>query len=95
MSLDQCRLSRLIAFGHTKCAVRLPHRPPGLASELAGCHTEREALACVTCLSRSPGGCRRGDEAKLLEHQEPVEHKVERAMLAVAKAEHLDVVHAD
>src|SRR5262249_47919307 len=44
---------------------------------------------------RLRGGCRRGDEAELLEHQEAVEHQVERAVLAVAEAEHLDVVHLD
>jgi hypothetical protein len=38
-----------------------------------------------------PGGCRGGDEAELLKHQEAVEHQVERAMFAVAEAEHLDV----
>jgi hypothetical protein len=45
--------------------------------------------------ARSSPRCRRGDEAELLEHQETVEHQVERDVLAVAEAEHLDVVHAD
>src|SRR6478736_8379316 len=40
---------------------------------------------------QSRRGC--GDEAELLEHQKPVEHQVERDVLAVAEAEHLNVVH--
>src|SRR4029453_10140410 len=42
---------------------------------------------------RSRRGC--GDEAELLEHQEPVEHQVERDVLAIAEAEHLDIVQPD
>ena len=39
---------------------------------------------------RSRRGC--GNEAELLEHQKPVEHQFERDVLAVAEAEHLNVV---
>src|SRR5690349_9859333 len=39
---------------------------------------------------------RRGrNQPELLEHQESIEHQVERHMFAVAKPQHLDVVHAD
>ncbi len=38
---------------------------------------------------------RRREETELFEHQEPVEHQVERDMLAVAVAEHVDIVHCD
>src|SRR6266545_2279862 len=40
----------------------------------------------------SPGGGRwRRDEAELLKHREPVEHQVERDVLAVPEPEHLNV----
>jgi len=35
------------------------------------------------------------DEPKLLEHQQPSEHQVERDVLAVAQAEQVDVVQAE
>jgi hypothetical protein len=38
-------------------------------------------------------GC--GDDSELLEHQESVEHQVERDVLAIAEVEHLNVVHPD
>jgi hypothetical protein len=37
----------------------------------------------------------RRDKAKLLQHHQPIEHQIEREMLAVPKAEHLDVIHFD
>jgi hypothetical protein len=50
------------------------------------------ALSALNSI-RSRRGC--GDEAELLEHQELVEHQVERDVLAIAEAEHLDVVQPD
>jgi hypothetical protein len=37
----------------------------------------------------------RRDKAKLLQHRQPIKHQIEREMLAVPKAEHLDVIHFD
>src|SRR4029077_13048142 len=37
----------------------------------------------------------RRDKAKLLQHHQPIEHQIEREMLAVPKAEHLDVNQFD
>src|SRR5262249_8665850 len=34
-------------------------------------------------------------KAELLQHHQPVKHQIERDMLAVAKAEHLNIVHRD
>lgn len=39
--------------------------------------------------------CRCGDESELLDHLQPVEHQVERDVLPLAEAEHLDVVQID
>ena len=38
-------------------------------------------------------GC--GDDSELLEHQKPVEHQVERDVLAIAEVEYLNVVQPD
>src|SRR5689334_23502007 len=37
----------------------------------------------------------RWNQAKLLEHRKPVEHQIERDMLAVPEAEHLDISDSD
>src|SRR6188508_187779 len=39
--------------------------------------------------------CGRGDESELLEHQKPVEHQIERDVLAIAEVEYLNVVQPD
>ena len=39
--------------------------------------------------------CRHRDEAELLQHHQPVKHQIERGMLTVAKAEHVDIVQLD
>jgi len=41
---------------------------------------------------RLRSGRRRGHEAELLQHQEPVKHQAKRGVLPIADAEHLDVV---
>ena len=64
----------------------------GLTSGLIPFLSSRPSCSCRSPLARRRG---RGDQAELLEHQEPVEHQVERDVLAVAEAQHLDVVEAD
>ena len=91
-----CSTSPRDRASHVNCTLsvspqQIARRGDGNSHPLA---QRRATVGCFTCLDLR-GGCRRRDEAKLLEHQEPVEHQVERAMFAVAEAEHLDVVHAD
>jgi hypothetical protein len=40
-------------------------------------------------------GPRRRDEAELFEHREPIEHQVERDMLPIPEAQHLDISDPD
>jgi hypothetical protein len=87
------------------CVASDPNRTPRdvrLGSEMRSrsgtkpsSHSKR--ASCTTAFSKTclPRYCRRRDKAELLQHHQPVKHQIERGMLTVAKAEHLDIVHFD
>ncbi|WP_247447240.1 hypothetical protein [Bradyrhizobium sp. 197] len=55
----------------------------------------RQPRYCTTAKTRLRCHRRRRGKAELLQQDQPVKHQIERDMLAVAKAEHLDIVHRD
>src|SRR5690242_10436798 len=54
-----------------------------------------ESRARHTAARGSACRCRGWEDAELFEHRQPVKHQVEGDVLAVAEAEHLDVIHRD
>src|SRR5215471_5074237 len=80
--------------GRTRRDVRLASQMCGRSdsktavARQARCCTYGFSKTCLRC-------CGRRNKAELFQHRQPVEHQIERDMLAAAKAEDLDIVHFD
>jgi hypothetical protein len=64
--------------------------------EVAGASASYSTHSCTTAFPRRNQLLRRRrDKAELLQHRHPIKHQIERDVLAIAKAQYLDIVQLD